>query len=139
VSEPAPPSAPEPRRDWRRHPALRRLPVLVLVVLGFGLWEWTKVPERELVWHLEGPGWRAVRELEFQVLGPGEELLKREQRFFDGSPPSPQALKVELRPGTYAVRVFARTAEGSLRPRVEQLALGEEPRLERTLYLAAGR
>ena len=127
------------RRDWRRHPLLKRLPLLVLVVAGFALWDWSKVPERELVWHLEGPGWAGVRGLEVQVLGEGDELLKREERFFSGPPPSSLVLPVALRDGTYRVRFFVRTADGVLPPRVESLTLGEQTRVEHPLWLSTRR
>jgi hypothetical protein len=127
---------PAPRRDWRSHPLLRRLPVLLLVVGGFALWDWTKVPERELVWRLEGPGWAGVRSLELQVVGEGEEVLKREERFFQGPVPSELVVPLALREGTYRVRVFVHTAQGPLPPRVESLTVREQPRVEQTLWLS---
>jgi hypothetical protein len=137
--EPGPsPEAPA-QRDWRRHPLLRRLPVLVLVVLGFGLWDWTKVPERELVWNLDGPGWASVRKLEVQVLDGQDALLKREERFFSGPPPSQLVLPLALRAGSYRARFFLRTDAGSLPPRVEPFTVGKEPRVEHSLWLSARR
>ena len=127
------------RRDWRRHPLLKRLPLLVLVVGGFALWDATKVPERELVWRLEGPGWAQVRGLELQLLGQGEEVLKREERFFSGPPPAELMTKLALREGRYRVRVFVRTAQESLSPRVESLTVGESERVEHPLWLSARR
>ncbi len=137
MSEEAP-HAP-PRRDWRRHPLLKRLPLLVLVVGGFALWDATKVPERELAWRLEGPGWAQVRGLELQLLGQGDEVLKREERFFSGPPPSVVVTPLALREGRYRVRVFARTAEGPLPTRVESLTVGGSERVEHPLWLSARR
>ncbi|MBF5040904.1 hypothetical protein FGE12_00770 [Aggregicoccus sp. 17bor-14] len=134
-NEPAPP----PARDWRRHPLLRRLPVLVLVVVGFALWDWTKVPERELVWNLDGPGWAGVRGLEVQVLDAQDALLKREERFFSGPPPSQLVVPLQLREGHYRARFFLRTDAGTLPPRLEPFTVGPEPRVEHSLYLSARR
>ena len=127
------------RRDWRRHPLLKRLPLLALVGVGFALWDWSKVPERELVWRLEGPGWSRVRSLELQLLGEGDEVLKREERFFPGAPPAQVVVPLALREGRYRVRFFLRTPEGLLPPRVESLTVGEAPRVESALWLSARR
>ena len=137
MSAEAPPGA--PARDWRRHPLLKRLPLLVLVVAGFALWDSSKVPERELVWNLEGPGWSRVRSLELQLLGEGDEVLKREERFFSGPPPSSLVLPVALRDGRYRVRFFVRTPDGVLPPRIESLTLGEQTRVEHPLWLSTRR
>ena len=137
MSTEAPPAP--PRRDWRRHPLLKRLPLLVLVVGGFALWDATKVPERELVWRLEGPGWAQVRGLELQLLGEGDEVLKREERYFSGPPPAELVMPLSLREGRYRVRVFVRTAQERLPPRVESLTVGDSERVEHALWLSARR
>ncbi|HET9450597.1 MAG TPA: hypothetical protein VFO83_06935 [Aggregicoccus sp.] len=135
----AEPTPGAPRRDWRRHPLLKRLPLLLLVVLGLTLWDRSKVPERELVWRLEGPGWARVSGLELQVLGEGDEVLKREERFFPGAPPSELVVPLALREGAYRVRFFLRTPEGTLPARVESLTVGDAPRVEQPLWLSARR
>jgi hypothetical protein len=135
----AEPTPGAPSRDWRRHPLLRRLPLLVLVVVGFALWDRSKVPERELVWKLEGPGWAQVRSLELQLLGEGDAVLKREERFFSGAPPAQLVVPLALREGRYRVRFFLRTPEGALPPRVEPLTVGEAERVEGSLWLSARR
>jgi hypothetical protein len=129
------------RRNWREHPLLRRLPLLVLVVLGLWLWRSTEAPERELVWHLEGPGWGEIRTLEFQLKDEDGQLVRREERFFRGPPPGSLSMKARLRPGTYQVWVFARGEEGVTRsPRLEMLTLGrEEERVERGLRVPESR
>ncbi len=134
-----PEAALAPRRDWRRHPLLKRLPILIVAAAGFWLWDATKVPDRELVWHLEGPGWARVQSLELQVLDAGDAVLKREERFFPQGAPGDVTVPLALRAGTYRVRFFLRTAEGTLPPRVESLTLGEEPRVEHRLWLSARR
>ncbi|HEX8435282.1 hypothetical protein [Archangium sp.] len=132
----------EPRRDWRKHPLLRRLPVLLLVALGLWLWKGSDVPERELVWRLDGPGWSDIRVLEFQVKAEDGELLKREEhRLREAAPPSSITQEMALPSGRYEVWVFARGAEGPSRPpRVERLTLGDEDvRVERGLRVPASR
>ncbi len=131
----------ETRRSWRQHPLLRRLPLLVLVALGLWLWQVTNVPDRELVWHLEGPGWGEIRAVEFQIKDEGGELVRREERFFTGAPPASLTVKTELPAGTYQVWVFARGEQGPMRPpRVEKLTLGgEETHVERGLRVPPSR
>lgn len=131
----------EERRDWKKHPLLRRLPVLVLVGLGLWLWKSTDAPERELVWRLEGPGWSDIRSVEFQLKDPDGELLKREAHHFKQAPPGSFTLKENLRSGRYEVWVFARGESGAtLPPRVEHLTLGDEDvYVERGLRVPASR
>lgn len=113
-------------RGWRQHPLARRLPLLVLFGLGLWLWKGSDVPERELVWRLEGGGWSDIRALDFQVKTADGELVKRETRAFPHGPPDTVGLKVDLVPGTYDVWVFARGESGGSRPpRVEHLTVGE--------------
>jgi hypothetical protein len=131
----------EGRRDWRKHPLLKRLPLLVLVALGLWLWRGTQAPERELVWRLEGPGWSDIRAIEFQVKDADGELLKRVSNQFQAGPPDSLTLKMELPSGKYEVWVFARGESGPSRPpRVERLTLGdEELHVERGLRVPASR
>jgi hypothetical protein len=131
----------EERRNWRNHPLLRRLPVLLLVGLGLWLWQRTDTLERELVWRLDGPGWSDIRVVEFQVKNEEGELLKREERFFQAAPPDSLTLKAELPSGRYEVWVFARgEGEPSRPPRVDRLTLGnEEVRVERWLRVPTRR
>lgn len=132
----------EPRRSWRSHPLMRRLPVLLLLVLGVWLWERSEAPERELVWRLEGPGWSEIRSLEFQLKAPDGELLKREVYSLQGGVPDSITLKTkDLPSGRYEVWVFARGEEGPSRsPRVEPLTLGDEDtHLQRGLRVPASR
>jgi hypothetical protein len=128
------------RRDWQKHPLLRRLPLLLVVGMGLWLWQGSDVPERELVWRLEGPGWRGLRGVELQVKDADGELLKREEHFFRDAPPDAVTMKVELSAGTYQVWVFERREGGASRPRMESLTLGpEDTRVERGLWAPASR
>ncbi|HEX5751722.1 MAG TPA: hypothetical protein VFZ09_36220 [Archangium sp.] len=129
------------RRNWRQHPLLRRLPLLLLVALGLWLWKGADTPERELAWRLEGPGWSEIRALDFQVKNADGELVKRETRSFQSGPPGLVTLEARLPAGTYEVWVFARGESGPSRPPlVERLTLGdEEERAERTLRFPVSR
>jgi hypothetical protein len=131
----------EGRRDWRSHPLLKRLPLLLLVALGFWLWKGTQAPERELVWYLEGPGWSDIRAVELQVKDADGALLKRVSHQFKEGPPDSLTLKMELPSGRYEVWVFARGESGPSRPpRVEHLTLGDEDlRVDRGLRVPASR
>lgn len=129
------------RRNWRRHPLLRRLPFLLVVALGLWLWRGADAPERELVWRMEGPGWSDIRALDFQVKNAEGELVKRETRSFQAGPPEALSLRTELPSGTYEVWVFARGEDGPSRPPlVERLTLGDEDvRVERGLRVPVSR
>ncbi|MFY0522779.1 hypothetical protein ACN28I_06125 [Archangium gephyra] len=133
----------EGRRNWRKHPLLKRLPLLLLVGLGLWLWKGSNpsVAEREVVWRLEGPGWSEIRALEFQVKTADGELVKRETRSFQAGPPDRLSMMTELPSGTYEVWVFARGESGPSRPpRVERLTLGAEDVLvERGLRVPVSR
>ena len=127
--------------QWRQHPLLKRLPLLVLAALGLWLWKSGEVSERELVWRLEGRDWSAIRSLDVQVKDADGELVKREIHTFTGSPPAVLTVKATLPSGAYEVWVFARGASGpSLPPRVDRLTLGDEDvRVERGLRAPVNR
>jgi hypothetical protein len=131
----------EEPRTWRKHPLLKRLAVLGVIVLGISVWQRTGAPERELVLWLEGPGWSDIRVVEFQLKTANGELLKREEHFFQAVPPSSLTLKEELPSGRYEVWVFARGEGGLTRPhRVERLNLGDEDvRVDRQLRVPTSR
>ncbi|ATB33723.1 hypothetical protein [Melittangium boletus] len=126
---------------WRQHPLLKRLPLLVLAVLGLWLWKRGEVPERELVWRLEGRDWSAIRSIDVQVKDADDELVKREIHTFTDSPPSALIVKATLPSGAYEVWIFARGASGpSLPPRVDRLTLTDEDiRVERGLRAPVNR
>lgn len=125
---------------WRKHPLLRRLPLLLVVGLFIWLWK-DSSNERDLVWVLEGPGWSDIRALEFQVKNAEGGTEKRESLTFPRGPSIVITEKVNLSPGTYEVWVFVRGESGpSRRLPVVRLTLGDEDRrVERGLRLPASR
>lgn len=129
---------PEARPSWRKHPLMKRLPLLVMAALGVWLWQTTGTPERELVWQLDGSGWAAVRALDFQVTAEDGKILKREERFFTGAPPYEVSLKVALPEGTYRTLIFVKEENRPTRPPlVESLTIGSEAYVLRKLRLPA--
>ena len=137
------PSAPVPeRRGWRSHPLAKRLPLLLLVALGFWLWRSTETPERELRLQLDGPGWSAARALDFQVVEEDSgKVLKREERFFASGPPPEVTFAVDLPQGTWRARFFVKLEGREARVRLdESLVVGEDRYIVRQLRLPpAGR
>lgn len=84
----------------------KRLPLLLLLAAGVWLWRGGGgifPAGRELVWQL--PDDRSIREVELQ-LWAGEQLLKRESRFFPSGPALEMVQKLSLREGDYQARVF---------------------------------
>ncbi|MBZ4374722.1 hypothetical protein [Corallococcus sp. AS-1-6] len=103
---PAPPAPETPRRTWRTHPLPKRLALIAIVALGLWLWRVTDVPERQLIYRLEGDGWGDVRALDLQVLDSEEHIVKREERFFADGPPMEVTFKVDLPEGTFRTLLF---------------------------------
>ncbi|AFE05690.1 hypothetical protein COCOR_04184 [Corallococcus coralloides DSM 2259] len=108
---PAPPAAPQapeqpPRRTWRTHPLPKRLALIAIVALGLWLWKVTDVPERQLIYRLEGDDWGDVRAMDLQVLDSEEHIVKREERFFADGPPMEVTFKVDLPEGTFRTLLF---------------------------------
>ncbi|WP_404373268.1 hypothetical protein ACIHQR_19000 [Corallococcus coralloides] len=103
---PAPPAPETPRRTWRTHPLPKRLALIAIVALGLWLWRVTDVPERQLIYRLEGDGWGDVRAVDLQVLDSEEHIVKREERFFADGPPLEVTFKVDLPEGTFRTLLF---------------------------------
>ncbi|MCP3142267.1 hypothetical protein [Pyxidicoccus xibeiensis] len=139
-SEPSPPPAPA-RRSWRSHPMAKRLPLLLLVLLGLWLWQSSGTPERELTFQLTGAGWSTTQALDLQVLAEDGNVLKREERFFASGPPPEVTFKVDLPEGTWRARLFVKQEGRDNRLRLdESLVVGEERYIVRQLQLPpAGR
>jgi hypothetical protein len=137
---PAEPSAPPPpapeRRDWRKHPLAKRLPLLLLAALGLWLWRTTGTPERELRFQFDGPGWSAARALDLQVVDDEGKSLKREERFYASGPPPEEMFKVDLPEGTWRARLFVKLEGREQRVRLdESLVVGEGVHIVRQLRL----
>lgn len=101
-----PASSPPERRAWHRHPLVRRLPLLLVGLVGIWLWR-TSGNERQIIWQL-GPGHSTVREIEFQLRDDDGKLVARETRFFTEGAPAEVSQDVSLPEGTYAAEVFVK-------------------------------
>lgn len=115
----APATAAAPKRGssrWQRirtHPILSRLPLLIVVALGYWLYMDPSAPStRELVFQLGGPEREEVRTLEIQVIDEKGIVLERAQRFFDSAPPTEVRLEARLPRETFELRLFARDRDG---------------------------
>jgi hypothetical protein len=79
---------------WVRHPLVRRLPLLIVVLAGLWLFR-DRGDERELVWRL--PRERAdIERIELQLRDPKGALVQRSE-FFLGAGPVPEEISVKLR------------------------------------------
>ncbi|RKH43564.1 hypothetical protein D7X55_11165 [Corallococcus sp. AB049A] len=95
-----------PRRTWRTHPLIKRLVLIGIVAVGLWLWKATDVPERQLIYRLEGDDWGDVRAMDLQVLDEQEHIVKREERFFADGPPMEVSFKLDLPEGTFRTLLF---------------------------------
>jgi hypothetical protein len=100
------PEAPAPRRTWRTHPLPKRLALIAIVALGLWLWRVTDMPERQLIYRLEGDDWGDVRAMDLQVLDAEEHIVKREERFFTSGPTPEVTFQVDLPEGTFRTLMF---------------------------------
>jgi hypothetical protein len=118
---------------------MKRLPLLVIVGLGAWLWQVTGIPERELVWRLEGSGWNGVSHVDIQVMSQDGQILKRQERFF-AERAWEMSLKVDLPEGTYRVLLFLRGPQlPSGPPLVETLTIGEQRYVQQVIRLEGSR
>jgi hypothetical protein len=106
-----------------RHPFLRRLPLVLLLVAGVFLWRSTIFPQpRTLVW--EVPPAAEVTRAEVQ-LWKGSTLVARAEW-----PSRPRGLllqRLQLRGGTYRALSFLALADGSTEEHAQEVTLsGEE-------------
>jgi hypothetical protein len=122
---PAP--AAKPRSTWRTHPLPKRLALIAIVAVGLWLWKATDLPERQLIYRLEGDDWGDVRAMDLQVLDPEDDhIVKREERFFADGPTPEVTFKVDLPEGTFRTLLFLQV-EGRARRDVVRgrLTVGE--------------
>lgn len=112
--------APEPLSRWqrlRRHPLIGRLPILLVIGIGYWLWNDPSGPgERELIFELQGPDRAQVRQFEVQVKSQDGVLFERAQRYFDAEPPREIRLKARLPQERLDLLLFARDAQGRVLP-----------------------
>jgi hypothetical protein len=96
-----------------RHPLLRRLPLLIVAVIGIWLWQTSVGSERQLIWQIPA-SIGAVEQVEIQLRDEGGELVKREAWFFESRRPGELTQEVKLRSGQYLAQIFL-TREGKTR------------------------
>lgn len=106
-----------PRSRWqqiRTHPILGRLPILIVIAMGYWLYADPSAPsKRELVFQLAGPASAELRTLELQLVDGRGVVLERAQRFFEAAPPTEIRLESRLPQERFDLRVYARDGEGA--------------------------
>jgi hypothetical protein len=109
-----------------------RLALLVLVALGWWLWNSTLFPQaRELIWRLDDHP-ESISQVEIQIYDHRGALLKREEKHFDRSPVE-MVQKISIASGDYPVRIFVgRTGQGPIDQYLGTLHVNAE----RTIALA---
>ncbi len=92
-------------REWlKKHPLMKRLPLLVFAALGIWLWKSPVFPQtRHIVWQT-GAAAADIRRVDVQLYSPGGELLKRDLREFPSGATADVVQDVALRQGTYDAR-----------------------------------
>lgn len=112
-----------------RHPFLRRVPLLLLVLAGAFLWRSALFPQpRTLVWEL--PSAAAVRRAEVQ-LWKGPSLMARAE--WPNHPQGPLLEQLQLRQGTYRALTFLEMADGGTEQYAQTVQLGREETLRLSL------
>lgn len=97
-----------------------RLPLLLVVALGFWLWRSDFFPQpRELVLLLPAPAAR----VDVQLYSEGGELLAREER---ADAPPVVRMEISLRRGRYLARAFLRGESGAERSLSREFEIGSE-------------
>jgi len=112
------------RRSWRQHPLLKRLPLLLLLLIGLLLWR-SQGEERQLVYVLP-PEREDIERVEVQLRDDKGELIKREAWFFErGRAPTEVVQKLKVREGTYQAEVFLMQDGEARRMKVPMNVSGE--------------
>ncbi len=102
-----------PLRRAFRHPLLRRLPLLIVAVIGIWLWKAHVGSERQVIWQLPASV-GAVERVEIQLRDQGGDLVKREAWFLENQRPGELTQNVKLPSGEYQAQIFV-TREGKTR------------------------
>jgi hypothetical protein len=103
MAEPTAPSPAGPRR-LLRHPLVRRLPLLLVALVGLLLWR-SQGSERQLVYVMAQDRGQIER-VEVQLLTEDGALLKREAWFFERGAPTELVQTLKLPEGPYRAEVF---------------------------------
>lgn len=105
------------RSRWQRlrtHPILGRLPILIVIALGYWLYADPSAPsKRELVFQIAGPAREEVRALDIQIVDGRGVLIERAQRFYEAAPPAEVRLRSRLPQDRFQVSIHARDGEGA--------------------------
>lgn len=110
----------------------KRLPFLLIVAVGLLFWKSGYMPkDRTLVWDL--PNDASIRQVEVQVY-QGNELLKREQFFFDHGPTAKVEEHLKLGRGDYQVILLFERAGKPQEVHQLPLHLGSEEVVEQTIH-----
>ena len=89
-----------------KHPLVKRLPFLILVVIGLAIWRTGYLPhERDLVFSV--PPDPTIREVEVQIYA-GPELLKRETFYLPQGPNGSLEARLSIGRGSYSVRSYVK-------------------------------
>jgi hypothetical protein len=94
-----------PARRALRHPLIRRLPLLIVGLVGIWFWRTSVGTEHEVIYRL-APGFGATERVEIQLRDADGKLVKREVWFFDDRPAGDITQKLQLKSGDYQAQVF---------------------------------
>jgi hypothetical protein len=88
-----------------RHPLIRRLPLLIVGLIGIWFWRTSVGTEHEVIYRM-APGFGAVDRVEIQLRDVEGKLVKREVWFFDDRRAGDVTQKLQLKSGDYQAQVF---------------------------------
>ncbi|MGA9523924.1 MAG: hypothetical protein WBV82_20855 [Myxococcaceae bacterium] len=102
-----------PVRRAFRNPLMRRLPLLIIAVIGIWLWQTSFGSERQVIWQIPA-SIGAVERVEIQLHDQDGELVKREAWYFEDKRPGELTQQLKLRSGEYQAQIFV-TRDGQTR------------------------
>src|SRR5512140_969733 len=113
-------------REWlKRHPLMKRLPLLVFAALGIWLWKSPVFPQpRHIVWQT-GAAAADIRRVDVQLYSSQGELLKRDLREFPSGAGADVVQDAALREGTYDARFVVDRSHGQQETGRRELKVAE--------------